>query len=162
MQEPVKPELESRVEKLELRIEILEKILFSSAKLTNMQAQRQLDEAQAHLKNSQALFARGMITELQLQQDRYRMQEAQKALEFANADSRQHELVGELEVLEAEQRLRQVQQQLLYTETLASRGFSSQTRVDSIKKLVDIATQELENSKIKLDAAKELEALKNK
>ncbi len=155
-------ELAQRVDKLEQRVALLEKILFSSAKLSTMQAQRQLEEAKSRLKNSQALQARGMITELQLRQDKFRLEEAEKSLELSIAETRQNELVGELEVLEAEQRLRQAKQQLQYSEKLASRGFATQTQVEGDRRLVDIAQQTLTNARTKLGAAKQLEAIKDK
>ena len=133
-----------RVDKLEQRVALLEKIIFSSAKLSTMQAQRQLEEAKSQLKNSQALQARGMITELQLQQDKFRLEEAQKSLELSSTEFRQNELVGELEVLEAEQRLRQAKQQLQYSEKLASRGFATQTQVEGDRRQVDIAHTDID------------------
>lgn len=153
-------ELAPRVEKLEKRVQLLEQIVFSSAKLSTMQAERQVDEATIRLNHSQALHARGMINDLELQQDRFRLKESRKALELSIAESRQNELVGELEVLDAEQRLRQVEQRLNYTETLASRGYASQYTVDSIKRLLDAAKQRLANAKTKLEAARQLEAIK--
>ncbi len=154
--------LESQVAKLEQRVDLLERIVFSSAKLSTMEAQRQLTEATARLKDSKQLHLRGIITDVQLQQDRFRFDEAKKALELAKSEIRQNELVGELELLEARRNLQFAKEQLLYSQTLANRGYATRTEVEANQRRVDIATQTYENAKTKLEAAQELEAIKDK
>ena len=59
-QDPAKPtdteKLQGRVELLEKRVEQLERVLFSTAKLDTVRAERRLEEAERGLKNAKQLF----------------------------------------------------------------------------------------------------------
>ena len=159
---PPTPKIENddRIDRLEKRVAILEKILFSSVKLETKRAERLLADRKARLKNSRKLFARGLITEFQLQQDRMQVEEAERELALATAQSNQKRLASELEVLDAEQRLKVAIKELEFSQNLARRGFATKTEVERLERLVDEATQNLEHVKIKLDAANEFESMK--
>jgi hypothetical protein len=152
-------DLIQRLEQLESRVAILENILFSTVKLEKTRAERLLSDRRNRYKNSRALYAQGMITEAEMQQDRLRLAEAEKEFELANAESRQKELASELELVEAERRLQAATDELTYCRNMARRGFATQSEVERLEKVVDEAKLSLENAKLKLKSAKELEAL---
>ena len=151
-------DLIQRLEQLESRVAILENMLFSTVKLEKTRAERLLLDRQNRYKNSRALYAQGMITEAEMQQDRLRLAEAEKEFELANAESRQKELASELELVEAERRLQAATDELAYCRNMARRGFATQSEVERLEKVVDEAKLSLENAKLKLKSAKELEA----
>lgn len=152
-------DLNERVEQLESRIAILEKLLFSSVRLEKNRAQRLLNDRKNRLKNSRALYAQGMITEFELQQDRMQVDEAQQELELAIAESRQNQLASELDLLEAERKLKVAADQLTYRRNMARRGYASKAEVQQLEQALDQAKLELENAKLKLESAKKLESL---
>jgi multidrug resistance efflux pump len=149
---------DSRIEKLERRVELLEKIVFSSTRLNAIQAQRQVDDAQERLDHTKSLFAKGFIQASEVEQDRYRLEQAKKELELAKAETKQDELVGEMDVLQAERQLRELEQQLSYTKRLAERGYVHEKSVEAWKAAVELAKRELESAKTRLNATRKLES----
>ncbi|MFK7766394.1 MAG: hypothetical protein AB8B55_04180 [Mariniblastus sp.] len=151
---------EERLSQLEKRVEILERILFSTAKLETNRAERQLDRHKQRLGNTEKLFTRGLVNEIQLSQDRQRVDQAERELKLANAKSRQNTLVTELDVKQAEQDLEIAKQTLSYRRNMAQRGFISRAQVNEAALAVGEAEQSLEHAKIKLKAAEQLDAIK--
>ncbi len=149
-----------RIEQLEKRVTILEKILFSTAKLDTQRAERLLADRLARLKDSRRLFASGLITEFELQQDQRQVEEARREMELATTESRQNQLVSELELIEAERNLKFATEQLEYRRRMSSRGFATKGEVERLEKMVELADRKLKHAKTKLEAARELEALK--
>lgn len=80
----------------------MEKILFSTAKLNTQRAEQLLADRRAQLKNSRQLFAKGLITESEVQQDQRRVDEAESELRLATTELRHNQLASELELIEAE------------------------------------------------------------
>lgn len=148
-----------RVDLLEQRVGYLETILFSTVKLEAKRAERQLEERKVRLQDSRELFARGMITELQLRFDRNRVDEARQELALAVSFSNQRRLVCELGVHDAVRTLALAVQQLRYQENRARRGFATIEQVERMEELVVEATQGLEHARTKLEAAEKLDAI---
>lgn len=157
-----KDQLSSRVETLEKRTELLEQILFSAVKLETSRAQRALDDRQDQLRNSKSLFAKGMITRFQLEQEQLRLQRAQVEFKLASSPANQRQLVSELELIESQRRLKAATEDLQYRRRLLQRGYTTQTEVAAVARWVDQATLALEQAKVKLEAAKEFDAIQNK
>ena len=157
-----KTELADRIDLLEKRTELLEQILFSSVKLETTRAQRALEDRKAQLRNSKKLFAKGLVTRFQLEQEQLRVNTAQRELQLASSTTNQRQLVCELELLEAQRQLKVANEELTYQRTLARRGFASQLEVEGVERWVDEATQVLNQAKVKLEAAKKFEALQSK
>ena len=158
--QPNDDDLVRQVAQLEQRVEKLERILFSTAKLSVTQAERRLAEMEHILKNSENLFARGYINAMQVQQDRFNVQQAKQELRLAKAERRQNTLVGELDVLGAEQNLIEAKQRLEFTRDLARREFASSWEVERAKLNVDTAERVLKNAQEKLKASEQLDSLK--
>ena len=152
-------DLAQRLEQLEKRTELLETLLFSSVKLETKRAQRALEERQAILKHSKVLFAKGFINEIQLQQDQYRVEEAQLELELAVNPYNQRQQVCELNVIEAKRNLQNAEDQLAYQTLLAQKGYVTQTQLATMARSVNEATVALEFANSKLDAARKLDEI---
>jgi multidrug resistance efflux pump len=149
-----------RIQQLEKRMTILETILFSSAKLDTQRAERLLADRKARLKNSRELFARGLITEFEIQQDRRQVNEAERELELATTKSRHNQLVSELELLDAQREFKFATEQLEFRRRMSTRGFATKEEVKRLQAIVDVADRKLKHAKTKLQAARDLEALK--
>lgn len=151
--------IDSRVERLEKHVSILEGILFASVKLETKRAERQLAQRREHLKNSRELFARGMITRIELRYDRGRVEEAQLELDLAIGGSNQRRLVCELELADARRNLEFAKDQLNYRRNMAQRGFASAEEVAALAESVEVAREGLEFAKSKLEAVEELDSI---
>ena len=149
--------LTERLEQLEKRTQLLENLLFSSVKLETARARRALEDRQASLKHSKTLFAKGLINESLLQQDRYRVREAELELEIATNPYNQRQSGCQLNVINAKRKLKIAEDELAYQTLLASKGYVSQTRIGVMTRSVDEATQTLEYAEAKLRAAKQLD-----
>lgn len=152
--------LKNRVEMLEKRIEQMERVVFSTAKLSVMQAERRLTEAEENLRNSKLLYAKGFANEFQLQRSQFDVEEAVQQLSLAKSENRQKEIASNLEFIQLERNLKDAQAQLNYKKSLYERGYSSQAEIDRLQRRVDEMERAVANAKMKLDAAKRLEALK--
>lgn len=150
-----------KIEQLEKRIDILESILFSTAKLESKRAQRLVNESRLRLRNSQSLFSRGLINRLQLNLDQLSVQIAERELALSKADSGHKRLVSELEVMDAKRTLQLAKNQFESQKNLAHRGYASQTDVDRYRKILDFSNLSLKNAEAKLKAASELESLES-
>lgn len=152
-------ELADRVNRLEARVEILERVLFSTEKVNRMRAERLLEDRKNRLKHSRRLFAQGMINEAEVQIDKMRLEEAEREHALATAESKERELTSKLELAEAERRLKFAQSQLAYKRNMARKGYASKSEVERLEKAVDIAKQELEHAKLRLKATSDLEGI---
>jgi multidrug resistance efflux pump len=155
-------QVEQRISRLEQRVEQLEQILFSTARLSVAEAERRLAETQHTLEASEKLFARGFINDVQLQQDRFDVEQAIQELKLAKTERRGHDLAAEMDALNARQRLTEAIQQLDHTRELARREFASQWQVQQAQAEVELAERALKNAELKLDAAQQVESIKDK
>ncbi len=152
--------LEQKFNLLEQRVERLEQILLSAAKMTVAEAERRLVETQHTVEASEKLFAKGFITESQLQQDRFDVQQAIQELKLATAEHREYELAGEMDLLNAKQWLTEAKQQLDYTRKLARKEFASQWQIQQAENEVKLAELNLKNAELKLKATQQIETIK--
>ncbi len=152
-------ELSRRVELLESRVEKLESILFATASLSVEEAKRQLAAAKQALRDTERLHMQGFISELALQQDTFRVEQARRELDLATAESNQSIIVGEIDLLESRRRLDVAQATLRQTELLYDRGYVSGIELDRAKEAVIQLQKRLELAENKAKAAKELQEL---
>ena len=134
--------------------------MFSNAKLSVAQAERRLADAQQVSSHSEKLFAKGFITEAQLQQDRFDLEQAQQELKLANTERRQQKIAAEMDILNAKQNLTEAKQRLEYTQQLTGKGFASQRQLQRAQTDVDLAERVLKNAQLKLEATEQIEAIK--
>jgi len=145
-------EKEQRIKLLEARMERLEKIVFATSKLSVYEAVRQLAESKLRLKNSERLFFRGFLADIDLQQDRFVVDRAQRELELAQSSINGRVLATEIDVMQAEQALRRAQASLEQSENYARRGFATQTTIENGKTQVEVAKRQLDIAKKRLEA----------
>lgn len=153
--------LEQRINQLEQRVEQLERILFSNSKLPVADAENRLAATQHILDASEKLFAKGFITEAQLQQDRFDVQQAVQELKLSKAEHREYEIAGEMDLLNAKQWLSQANQQLKYTRELARKNFVSQWQVQQAENEVNLAERAVKNAELNLKATGQDETTKD-
>ena len=152
-QEPLKESLlESRVAVLEARLERLERILFATSVLSVFEAERNLAEAEARLLESERLFLRGFLTDAQVAQDRFNFDRAKQELRLVKNMSDGRRITAEIDLMAARNTFRQAKEQLQTSESLARRGFSSETQINSNRQQVEVARQELEIARKRLQA----------
>ncbi len=149
-----------RVDLLEKRVQQLETVVFSTARLSLMQAERRLLEAETALKDAELLFTKGMITRSELNQRRFLVTEAFQEMELAKTENRQQEISSKLEFIQAEQALKNSIDLLNHNKRLFEKGYVSKTEIERLERQVDIQTRALENAKLKFEAAKNLKRLK--
>ena len=151
--------LNSRVTSLEQRVDTLEGLIFSTAKLTVARAERHLLEAKARFQDSKELFNRGLISQARYNNDRFIYQQAQQEMKLAQAENDQRSISNKLELHKATQRLKEAEHNLKFTKDLQFKGYASKDQVNQARRDVQISKQELSLAEAKLKAAEELEAV---
>lgn len=154
-----KSELTERVKRLEERLDVLEGLLFSGAKLEETRAQRALDDSLTRLENSRSLFVRGLISEALFQIDEAAVERAKRELELAKTQFKQRQMVSKLELVEAKEALRLAIERRDYQRLLASRGFATRSEVQRAEQQADEAEKVFDQAKRKLEAAEKLESI---
>lgn len=148
-----------RLDQLEARVAELEKILFMTSSMTVFEAERRLEEARVHLRDSKALLMQGHLTQIQYQLEEMLVRQLERELDFARSPAGQPLAIGELELLAAERRLVQAQYQLGNLELIAGRGYGSDTQVARAREDLEFAKKNLDAAKAKLEATKKLQAI---
>ena len=151
--------LQQRIKKLEQRLALIERVLFSTSKLDTTRAERELAEAKLKLKNSQSLHARGYVSQLQLEYDQVEVDRAQRELELATSTINLKQKASELDVLEAEYQLKVARDRLDTRTSLSRKGYVTREQVVQCQKAVEVAEQKLQHAKEKLKVATQLDAL---
>ena len=150
-----------RMSRLEGRMESLERVVFATAKISAIEAERRLKLAEEQLRESRQLFLKGFIAEGRWRQDEFSVDLLRRELDFLKTTSKQRKSVIEIEVLQAEKDLKLAEDQLNYTQNLATRGFASIDQVRENERFVSDSKSRLELAREKLKAAEELEAIAN-
>jgi hypothetical protein len=150
-----------RFARLESRFESLERVVFATAKISAIEAERRLKQAEEQLRESRQLFLKGFIAEGRWRQDEFSVDLLRRELEFLKTTSKQRKSVIEIEVLQAEKDLQLAEEQLNYTQNLATRGFASVDQVRENERFVSDSKSRLDLARDKLKAAEELEAIAN-
>ncbi len=153
--------LAERFARLENRFDSLERVVFATAKISAIDAERRVQQAEEQLRESRQLFLKGFIAEGRWRQDEFTANLLRRELDFLKTTSQQRKAVIELEVLQAEKDLRLAEDQLNYTQNLATRGFASMDQVRENERFVTDSKGRLELARDKLKAAEELEAVAN-
>ncbi len=154
--------LQQSVARLESRVEALEQILFAAKQLELREARRRLDRAKQQLSDTRVLFAQGIISDMQLAQDRFGLLIAEQELRLAEEPGRARQLVVGLDLLEARRRLEMARLNLRQTELENQRGFSSLTQVEYARREFTAAEESLDFAKKQAEAAGELQATDDK
>lgn len=149
-------ELEARVDTLEKRVKKLESILFATTRLSAYEAKRELERAKEVLRDSEGLFSRGFIAAARIDQDRFRVREAQRQLDLAIARSDQQLIVSDIEVLQAKRELQMAADTLDHTQRLFNRSYVSQRQLEIAKKEVEQFQKRLDLAESKAKAARDL------
>ena len=151
--------LQNRIVKLEQRVDNLEGLIFSTAKLTVTRAERQLTEAKLRFQDSKALFNRGLLSQAKYNNDRFIYEQAVQEVKLARAENDQRAISNKLEVHSATQRLKEAEQNLKFAKNLQFKGYASRDQVDRARRDVIIEKEALSLAEAKLKAAEELESL---
>jgi hypothetical protein len=155
------PSVEERLTRLESRIDALERIVFATAKISAMEADRRVQEAEAQRRESRQLFLKGIIAEGRYRQDEFMVELLRRERDFLLDTARQRKNVMEMELLQAENNLRIAEDQLIFLQTLGNRGFSTIDQVRETERYVIESKARLALAKEKLQAAEELDAITN-
>jgi multidrug resistance efflux pump len=153
-------ELERRVELLELRVQKLEGILFSTAQLTVLEARQELEQATTRYESRRKLHLKGYITKAQLNNDRFQVDQAQRELELARAETNQQQISDKIDLSEAKRNLQVAKENLSNTQRLFERGFVSEREVQADEDEVRRFQRRLDLAETKASAARELMNLK--
>lgn len=149
----------TQLQQVERRLDALEEILFATSQLDVRAARRRLDEARQQLEGTRELFLRGLVADVQLEQDRFAVLIAEKELQLAACPPDHRRLVSGLELLDSQRRLELARSNLSHTETLNRRGFASLTQIDAAREEVSLAEQAVTAAEQKAAAAEKLDAL---
>ncbi len=159
---PVQVDLSARVEHLESRVALLEKILFATSTLSVFEAERRLKDAELQLKERRDLFLKGRLADSVWRQDQLQVDILKRELAIAHTAYAQKSNLMEIEVLQAKQNLANAESRLTRSQNLANRGYATLTQVQQDQRLVELQRLQLETAQLKLKAAEEMESLENK
>lgn len=149
-----------RISQLEKRLDLVEQVVFATAKLDATEATRNLQTAKERYEHSRKLFTKGFISESQIQNDRLLVQLAEKELELAKSGTGSYRLVSELDVLAAKQKLQLAEEDLERQTQLARRGYVSKDELDQTRREVELANLALKRANQNLTIATQMEAIK--
>ena len=148
-----------RIEELERRVTALERIrqgqrreevvISNVAPMSVEVAQQHLAAAKERQAFSEKLFAKGYVSEAEMEADKFDAARAFKALQFAEA-ARDGQPTGqitrELEILEAENNLAMAKRQLRLAEGLTAKGVAG-TNLSAHRRAVEDAQRQLDEQK---------------
>ncbi|MEM7456929.1 MAG: hypothetical protein AAF456_21475 [Planctomycetota bacterium] len=151
--------LEQRVDVLEQRVEQLESILFATAQLNVNQAERRVVEMRELVRETERLHARGFTTTVQLQNDRFLLEQAVLELRLAHAGNNNRFIACQLAVAGAENNLRLAVERLRLSEEQAVRGFIPPEHVQRDRYDVQLLEMELEVARKRLESIEILNSI---
>ncbi len=153
---------ETRFQRLEARLDALERVVFATAKISVVEAERRLQDAEAQLRESRQLFLKGIIAEGRWRQDEFMVELLRRERDFLLDTTRQRKGLMEMELLQAENNLRIAEDQLNFLQNLANRGFATIDQIRETERYVADSKARLTLARERLQAAEELEAISGK
>lgn len=144
--------IETRLSSIEARLTRIEAALFATVRFSEAEARKQLAAAKASLKNSETLFAKGLLSAFQMRIDRFNLERAQ-ALHRMCIDHEDHRKIGAtMEIFDARRELEQKRFRLDNSEAMFERGFLAKSQMEIDRKEISVAEKKLAAAQAKLKA----------
>ena len=144
--------IETRLNLIEARLGRIESALFASVRFSEAEARKQLAAAKASLKNSEKLYARGLLSAFQIRIDRFNLERAE-ALHRLCVNHEDHRKIGAtMEIYDAKSELEQKRFRLSTSEAMFERGFLAREQIEADRRDIAVAEQKLAAAKAKLKA----------
>ncbi|MDA7541438.1 hypothetical protein N8639_01215 [bacterium] len=144
--------IETRLSSIEARLTRIEAALFATVRFSEAEARKQLEAAKASLKNSETLFAKGLLSAFQMRIDRFNLERAQ-ALHRMCIDHEDHRKIGAtMEIFDAKRELEQKRFRLDNSEAMFERGFLAKSQMEIDRKAISVAEKKLAAAQAKLKA----------
>lgn len=142
--------IETRLSSIEARLTRIEAALFATVRFSEAEARKQLAAAKASLKNSETLYAKGLLSAFQMRIDRFNLERAQ-ALHRMCIEHEDHRKIGAtMEIFDAKRELEQKRFRLDSSEAMFERGFIAKKQMEIDRKEIAIAEKKLAAAKAKL------------
>lgn len=144
--------IETRLNSIEARLGRIESALFASVRFSEAEARKQLVAAKASLKNSEKLYAKGLLSAFQIRIDRFNLERAE-ALHRLCVDHEDHRKIGAtMELYDAKSELEQKRFRLNTSEAMFERGFLAREQIEVDRRDIAVAEQKLAAAQAKLKA----------
>lgn len=144
--------IETRLNSIEARLGRIESALFASVRFSEAEARKQLVAAKSSLKNSEKLYAKGLLSAFQIRIDRFNLERAE-ALHRLCVDHEDHRKIGAtMELYDAKSELEQKRFRLNTSEAMFERGFLAREQIEVDRRDIAVAEQKLAAAQAKLKA----------
>lgn len=148
--------LQQRVEKLEAKVDILQSLLFRTVRLDQLAALDRYKKAKALYENSEKLRIQGLITAIQVDQDRFTLEKAKLEYILSRLQGDPSNVSVQIDLIQARSDLLVSQQQLQISEQQLARGLASPQEITRRKREVQDREREVEFQKKRLEDVRKL------